>query len=55
MGWLDPGSLRFSDGPDLILKNEHGNIWLSRRHDRERIALLEELIVKYGTFEQMHF
>ncbi|SKA97391.1 hypothetical protein SAMN06295879_2331 [Agreia bicolorata] len=46
-------TLLFSDGPDLILKNDTGMIHIA--DGQSGYNELEELVIKYGTLKQLHF
>ncbi len=53
--WASPWSrVRFSNGTDLVLKNDAGTIRIENPASGHANPL-EELVIKYGTFEQMHF
>lgn len=53
--WSSPwSSLVFSNGNDLIMKGEHGTVRIDGAPEQDGIPL-EEIVIKYGTFVQMHF
>ncbi|MFF7291487.1 hypothetical protein ACFY9N_03035 [Microbacterium sp. NPDC008134] len=52
--WTSPWSaLRFSNGPDLVLLDSAGKT--VRLHPADAQPEIEEIVIKYGTLQQMHF
>jgi hypothetical protein len=50
----DWGDLVFSNGTDLILRNDNSTIHLEPLVTRNSVSL-EEVVIKYATFKQMHY